>query len=159
MHKQALVEKIVAHLTGELQRYAQAARVAQAGATDGESRAENKYDTRGLEASYLAHGQSRQALDTGQARDQFAALTPRAFAAQEPIGLGALVTLESQGEAFCYFIGPSAGGMEVVHEGTEVLVLTAQSPLGRQLIGRRAGERLRISLGGPPQDYQVVSVV
>ena len=142
MDKPLLIEKVLAHLDAELDRYTQAARAAQADATDDQSRAENKYDTRGLEASYLAHGQSRQAVETRQAREQFAALDRRDFAPGEPVNVGALVELEGEGECVFYFVGPSAGGTEVVHEGQEVLVITGQSPLGRQLIGRCEGERL-----------------
>jgi hypothetical protein len=160
MNKRLLVEKIIAHLDEEMARYAKAARSAQAEATDEQSRAENKYDTRGLEASYLAHGQSRQAMETEQARQQFATLILRDFGPQEPIGLGALIELERNGERSFYFLGPSAGGTEVLHEDQEVLVLTAQSPLGRQLLGKRQGERLPTAPGGMPGDgFQVVAVV
>jgi transcription elongation GreA/GreB family factor len=142
MSKRSIVAKIIAQLDAELRRAAKAARVAQAEATDDQSRAEHKYDTRGLEASYLAHGQSRQALETEQAREQFAALPVRDFAAHEPIALGALIELEDSEERLFYFLGPCAGGTEVSEEGRPVQVITAQSPLGRQLLGKRVGERL-----------------
>ena len=142
MDKGFLVEQVLAHLDAELTRYTRAARAAQSDATDDQSRAENKYDTRGMEASYLAHGQSRQARETAQAREQFAALDRRVFAPGEPVAVGALVEVEGNGERVFYFVGPSAGGTEVVHAGQEVLVVTGQSPLGRQLLGKRAGERL-----------------
>ena len=152
MDKRLLIQKIVAQLDAELDRYTQAARAAQADATDDQSKAENKYDTRGLEASYLAHGQSRQAMETAQAREQFAALDARTFGPGEPVGIGALVELEGDGEDVFYFVGPSAGGTEIIHEGQEVLVITGQSPLGRRLMGRREGERL------PETGYRVAAV-
>ena len=152
MDKRLLIEKILAGLDAELERYTRAARSAQADATDDQSRAENKYDTRGLEASYLAHGQSRQAMETAQAREQFVALDRRDFAPGEPVSVGALVELAGDGEHLFYFVGPNAGGTEIVHDGREVLVVTGQSPLGRQLLGKREGERL--AEGG----YRVVSV-
>jgi hypothetical protein len=149
--KRALVDLIIAHLTAELERFAKAARSAQAEATNEQSKAENKYDTRGLEASYLAHGQSRQARETEIARQQFANLPVREFTAKDAIDLGALVELEGT----LYFIGPSAGGTEVMHEGREVLVITPQSPLGRQLIGKRQGERISAARG----PYQKIAAV
>ena len=153
MDKRRLIDQLLAHLDAELDRYTHAARAAQAGATDDQSRAENKYDTRGLEASYLAHGQTRQAQETLQARKLIAALGYRAFDPGEPVNIGALVELDSHGERAFYYVGPSAGGTEIVHDGQEVLVITGQSPLGRQLLGKRTGERLAI--GG----YRVVSVL
>lgn len=158
MNKRALVRKIIAQLDAELEGYAKSARSAHADATDPQNKAENKYDTRGLEASYLAHGQSRQAMETGQARQQFQDLALREFGAQEPIDLGALVELEGDGAKTIYFIGPSAGGMEVSHEQKTVIVITHQSPLGRQLLARKAGEQLQVAMGGARRAYRILSV-
>ena len=63
MNKSALIKKIVEHLSAELALYHKAARATHAEATHEQSKPENKYDTRGLEASYLARGQSRQAAE------------------------------------------------------------------------------------------------
>ena len=158
MNKRALVAKIVAQLDAELEGYAQSARSAHAEATDPQSKAENKYDTRGLEASYLAHGQSRQALETAQARQQFVELPLREFGPGEAIDLGALVELEVAGARTLYFLGPRAGGAEILHEKKTVLVITPHSPLGRQLLDRKAGERVPIALGGTRREHRIVSV-
>ena len=159
MNKQFVVEQILAHLDAELLRYAKAARVAHAEATDEQSRAENKYDTRGLEASYLAHGQSRQVMETEQAREQFLALPVRAFEPNEPISMGALVELEIEGEHVWYFLGPAAGGTEVVCENQEVLVITPQSPLGGLLLGKRRDDQVEMGAGRARTTYRVISVV
>ena len=128
MNKAAIVADIIAQLDAELERYARAARDAQTGATDEQSKPENKYDTRGLEASYLAHGQSRQALETVQARQQLAAMAIR--------------DLDDDGERMWYLVAPAAGGREVFCE-VEITVVTPVSPLGGQLMGKRAGESAR----------------
>ena len=154
MNKQAIVNEIVARLDAELRRYAKAAQVAHAEATDEQSRAENKYDTRGLEASYLAHGQSRQVVETEQAREQYASLPVRAFEAAEPIGIGALIELKHDGEHLWYFLGPAAGGTEVECAGQEVLVITPQAPLGRLLAGRRRSEQIQFGR----VNYRIVQV-
>src|SRR5947209_980554 len=152
--KKSLISKIIAHLAGELALYAKAARAAHAEATHEQSKAENKYDTRGLEASYLARGQSRQAAETAFAMQQFESLSVHAFGPQDPIDLSALVELEGNGERSIYFIGPSGGGTELRHEQKAVLVITPQSPLGQQLVGRRQGDRLQIELAGSRSAYR-----
>ena len=144
MNKAFVVQHIIARLDAELRRYAKAAQAAHAEATDEQSRAENKYDTRGLEASYLAHGQSRQVVETEQAREQYASLSLRSFEPAEAIGVGALVRLEGGGESLWYFLGPAAGGVEVESEGQKVLVVTPLSPLGRSLVGKRQGEQIQL---------------
>jgi transcription elongation GreA/GreB family factor len=158
MNKRALIDAVVARLTDELAVYCKAALAARAEATHEQSRAENKYDTRGLEASYLARGQSRQAAELEASIEAFAKLEARAFADEEPIDVGALVELEHRGERLFYLIGPRAGGTEVEHEKQEVLVITPQSPLGAQLQGRKQGERLQLNLGGARNHYRIAMV-
>ncbi len=158
MNKRALIKKILAQLTAELEGYMRAAHAAHAEATHEQNKAENKYDTRGLEASYLARGQSRQAVETKAAIAAFEKLPLRKFGTGEPVDLGALVEVEQRGERTLYFIGPKAGGTEVVHEGREILVITPQSPLGAQLQGKQPGERLRLELGGVRDTYRILSV-
>jgi len=158
MNKQALVRKIVAHLVEELEGNRRAARTAHAEATHEQSKAENKYDTRALEASYLAHGQARQMTELEASIAAFEAMDIRKFDAGDPICAGALVELEHDGGRTFYFIGSKAGGMEVTHEKHAVLVLTPQSPLGAQLLGKRQGDLLELSLAGVEKKYRVVKV-
>lgn len=158
MTKRALLEQLIAHLSAEVEAMTKAALATHAEATDDENKAEDKYDTRGLEASYLAHGQSKAAEEAAQALAQFRALAPRDFSAADPIGLGALVVLENKGTRSRYFIGPRAGGTEIDVDGKTVMVVTPQSPLGRQLLGRKQGDSLMLDVGGRRTENQIASV-
>lgn len=158
MNKRALIQKIVARLTSELEVYFRAAQASRAEATHEQSKAESKYDTRGLEASYLARGQSKQAAELEAAIEEFGRLDARKFGAAEPIGIGALVELEVAGEKSFYFLGPRAGGTEVVQDKKEILVITPQSPLGAQLMEKRSGDRPQLELAGRKQAARIVSV-
>ena len=157
MTKSALLTRIIARLAADLEQLTSAALATHAEATDEENKAEDKYDTRGLEASYLAHGQSKAAEEAAQAVAQFQALPVRDFAAGEPISLGALVVLEGKGRSL-YFVGPRAGGTEIEADGRPVMVITPQSPLGRQIMGRKQGDTLALDFGGRKSDYRVASV-
>jgi transcription elongation GreA/GreB family factor len=158
INKRALLKKIIAQLTAELESYFRAAQAAHAEATHEQNKAENKYDTRGLEASYLARGQSRQLAETEVAIQAFEKLNARNFEVDEPVDLGALVELEQKSERILFFLGPKAGGTEVTLAGREILVITPQSPLGRQLEGKRQGDRVEVSLAGIRNDYHILSV-
>ena len=158
MNKRAIIKKITAKLTGELEVYFRAAQFARAEATHEQNKAENKYDTRGLEASYLARGQSRQAAEIEAAIVEFEKLAARKFNNTDGINLGALVVLEVGGETMYYFLGPRAGGTEVVHDKKEILVITPQSPLGEQLMGLQAGDQPQLNFGGAKQPAKIVSV-
>ncbi len=159
MNKQLIIDQIIAVLTQELDGYLLSAKTAQAGATDEQNKAENKYDTRGLEASYLAHGQSQKALDAMQAIQQYRKLPLREFGPKDPIHVGALVELERKGARTLYFIGPHGGGTEIDCDGREGLVITPQSPIAQQLINHKQGEELPIKIGPTTERYKVVSVI
>ena len=157
MTKQAVLDQLRAVLQADLDTLTRAAQGAFAAATDPDSKAENKYDTRGLEASYLARGQSKQAAELEQALHQFQALTLRDFGPETPVDIGALVELGVGKEHSWYFIGPRAGGTEVTHAGNEITVITPQSPIGQLLVGRKQGEKLKLTFGGKGEG-KVVSV-
>src|SRR5947199_8877045 len=95
--KSDLMERIVEALRDNLQVLEKAARASHAEATHESSRAENKYDTRGLEAAYLAGGQARQVKEIMESIKIYEAMVPRNFGAEEPIDLTAVVELEADG--------------------------------------------------------------
>lgn len=158
MNKRALLKKILSKLQDELESYTRAARAAHAEATDPQSKAENKYDTRGLEAAYLAGAQSRQAAETQNAIEAFQKMALKEFKPTDAIDLSAFVELETRGDRMYFFIGPSKGGLEIDHNKQEVTVITPQAPLGEQLVGRKAGDRFKWGAGPGAAEYKIVSV-
>ena len=104
----------------------------------------------------LADG-TRECLDLfAQALAHFQGIVPRDYAANETIGLGALVALDGPGR---YFMGPRAGGTEIQLTSGSVLVITPQSPLGRQLLGRRQGDTVQLDVGGKLSTARINSVI
>lgn len=158
MNKRAVIQKITAKLVAELEVYFRAAHASRTEATHESSKAENKYDTRGLEASYLARGQSKQAAELEAALAEFEKLGTKKFAAGDAITVGALVELAHGGENAIYFLGPRAGGTEVLHDRKEILVITPQSPLGEQLLGKKSGESLQLKLGNEIRAAKILRV-
>ncbi len=158
MNKRALLKKIIAQLHEELESYSKAARSAHAEATDPQNKAENKYDTRGLEAAYLAGAQSRQAAETQNAIEAFEKLALKVFKTTDEIDLTAFVEVESGKERMYFFVAPCKGGLEVQHNNKEVLVITPQAPLGQQLVGRKSGEKFKWGNGALASEYHINEV-
>lgn len=158
MKKKKLLQEILKALRGEVELFYKAARASHEEATHEQNKAENKYDTRGLEAAYLAGGQARQAAEAELALKMFEALPIRDFTDKDSIEVGALVRLQTPDGENVYFLGPRAGGLEIKMGKTEVLVLTPQSPLGNQLVGKRALEKFVFKNGNLSQKCQVLSV-
>ena len=109
MDKQKILAQVCKRLRGDLALYARAALTARAEATDEQSKAENKYDTRGLEASYLARGQSRQLAETEAALAELETMRPRTFSPEDAIDIGALVELRTGRDCDWFFVAPRAG--------------------------------------------------
>ena len=159
MNKTILRERILARLRATLALQVSAAELARDEAISEESQPENQYDTHSLEAGYLAEGQARQAAEMEESITILSALALPDFAADAPIALGALAEVrDGHGQAACYFLAPRAGGLEVELDGRVVLVVTPQSPLGRQLLGRRVGDLVRLPGRSPAVASSIVAV-
>jgi transcription elongation GreA/GreB family factor len=157
-NKSILRAAIVAQLRAELLQQTRAAHLARDEAISEESRAENKYDTHSQEAAYLAEGQARLAAEIEGHLAVYTSLALPGFAATDAIALGAVVELEGgPGENTHYFLGPRAGGLEVTVDGQRILVITPQSPIGRELLGRRVGDTVR-SPGRAGRLQQIVAI-
>ena len=157
MNKSALIDKIIKALQSELETYIRVAKASHQEATAEENRAENKYDTRGLEASYLAAGQANKVAELEDAVGAFEDLKTKSFD-DSSIDVGALVELDQDGDKNFYFVGPCAGGTEVTVGESEVMVITLQSPLGSQLHGQQQGDQLELTLAGAKRQIQIVNI-
>jgi len=157
MNKTLVHTSIIDRLQADLLIARDALKASHEAATHAESKAENKYDTRGLEAAYLADGQRRRLHEIEQALSSY-----RNFPVRTPdpesIKLGALVVLETAGERRWVFLGPDAAGLQLLVEGAQVLVISPRSPLGQALLGRSAGEEVDVQVGDRRQRYEVVAV-
>jgi transcription elongation GreA/GreB family factor len=142
MKKSQIIEVVLEHLRGDFERRQAAAKRTREQGNDGESKSEGKYDTRSTEENYLADGLARQALEAAAAAEAIEKMPIRDFAAGEGIDIGALVELKFVKETEFFLIALAGGGTEVVWNKKPIVVLTPESPLGAQLIGRHTGERV-----------------
>ena len=134
MDKNQVIQAIRDQLESELNGLIQMTAMSRDEATGGESKAENKYDTRALEASYLAAGQGQRLEDLRKLVGWYATFQlSRVF---ERVSAGALVHIEDeQGLQKWLFVAPS-GGSKVSVENTIVHVISLHSPLGQALAGK-----------------------
>ncbi|MBE0596715.1 MAG: transcription elongation factor GreAB [Desulfuromonadales bacterium] len=159
MTKEEILQKIIATLTADLALLTRAAMTAHAAATHEECIADNKYDTTGLEASYVAQGQANRAQDIRRALAGYRSLALRPFDEETPIRLTALVTIEADdGSRRQLFLGPEAGGLKVADDGQECLVITPGATLGRALLGKVCGDELQIGTGTARKTFTIIAV-
>jgi transcription elongation GreA/GreB family factor len=153
--KQSLKAELLARLGADLDTLERAHRATREGATHEEAKPENDKDTRALELSYLARGQATRIDELRTSIAAVNALPMRDFEGQ-PVALGALVIVEEDGEESTLLLAPGGGGARLA-EGA-VQVVTTQSPLGRTLLGTRAGEDVEVVLAGKTRAMRVVRV-
>jgi len=157
--KLALHQKILVALEDTCQVAVNAEKRAYDTATDKESKAENKYDTFGLEASYLAHGQSQRVSECERDLRIFKQLKPQTFSIDDGIAVGALIQLEDDaGVKQMIFISPVAGGLKIRFNQQEITLITPAAPLGRALIKSYAGDDISIALSIDQKHYQILTV-
>ncbi|MBV4493298.1 GreA/GreB family elongation factor [Pseudomonas oryzicola] len=143
MDKPRLLAQIVATLERDLDVLTRAAQTAYEAATAEENIAENKYDTLGLEASYLATGQARRSAEIRTALQTYQQLLLRDYDPARGVQMSNLVTLEDEdGRQQRLFLGPEAAGLKIGEGDALVTVITSRSPLGQQLIGKNVDDEV-----------------
>jgi len=159
MNKDRILQLIISRLSHDLAVLLNAARTAHEASTHEENIPDNKYETLALEASYVAQGQANRAQEIRVALETYKNLELRHFDSDSLIRLTALVTLEAgDGSARKVFIGPLEGGLKIADGPDEVLVITHQSPLGRDLIGRSVGDQVESGAGPGFREYEITGV-
>lgn len=159
MDKLLLQQQVLERLAEDLLQVEQAARTAHETATHEENIAENKYDTLGLEAAYLATGQARRAEAIRQAIAHWRQFRPRPYDASQGIQLGALVCLvDADDKQQLLFLGPDGGSMQLVSGAQPVQVISSASPLGRAMLGKCVGDEVALQVALTRQQFEVLRV-
>ncbi len=152
--KEAIRRELVEHLRAEHDAAARAHKKTREGATHEEAKPENDKDTRALEQSYVERGQAKRVLDLEMARADAEKMPLRAFGEEDPIALGALVFCVEAGDERTFFIAPAGGG----HKVGDVQIVTAQSPIGRALLGKRTGDETEVVVAGKKRTLEIARV-
>lgn len=156
MDKREILETIIRQLQERHQILVSSAIEARNSATNEESKAENKYDTRGLEASYLAGAQAERAKEL---EISIATLSKTRLRESNVIDVTSLVTLESEeNHTKYYFLLPCNGGESVVLDHKKIMVISPEAPVAHTLIGHRVGDWVELKMAGRSMEYEVVDV-
>lgn len=143
MNKAELLKKIQEKLEVQLEAALAEALSAKEAANHPEAKAENKYDTRGLEASYIAQAQAARVEKIKEDLYNLSKISPPQDT--EKVQMGSLIKAfyhQQQRESFLILL--PVGGIEVNHQGKTVKSISLQSPLGQKLIGLYDGDEIQL---------------
>ncbi len=133
-----------------------AADQARSAATDRESVAETKWDTFGLENSYLAHGQS---VRVAECEADLAYFHKLSFAKAQEVVVGSVMQLErDDGWSRIVILSARCGGGEFICDDQYVLLVTPQTPLGQSLLHKEEGDELQMKSRGVDQIAEITRI-
>ncbi len=130
---------------------------------------EKKEDARAaIEFGSLAKGQAlrmRRAHEELEMLAKFAERSLPTFNGKTPIALGAMVDVsaeddDGEGDERTLILLPVGAGTELSGPGGDgfISVITPWSPVGKSLLGKRAGDVIDVTINGEPREWTIVDV-
>jgi transcription elongation GreA/GreB family factor len=157
-NKNEILQSFIRSIESELNILKKAAKDTADYATDSENKPENKYDTRGLEASYLAGAQAQRVMEMQDVLLAFRSQSLKNIHESAVVSIGSLVEVFSNERTNLLLIMHLGGGQSISYENQTIQVVTTASPLGKALIGQPVGESVTIVAGNSNKEYEIVSI-
>ncbi|EPZ51359.1 transcription elongation factor GreA/GreB C-terminal domain protein [Bacteriovorax sp. BAL6_X] len=157
MNKETIISTLIENLETELTKAKAAFETTRTMSQEPDMAQEGKYDTRAIEAGYLAGAQKKRVdeleIDINMIKELSEEL-PNG----DKIALGSLVELKFNEQTRHYFITPTAGGTMLNLDGTPLLVISVFSPIGNEALGMEVGDIFDVETGDITREYEVVSI-
>ncbi|MCA9493445.1 MAG: GreA/GreB family elongation factor [Myxococcales bacterium] len=159
MNKQAVFDAFHAHLAAALADLERESGAALAGTrVDGDHRPENRGERAAVTGQgYLMAGLTARVAELRAHLDTLGVIDPGPRTKVTP---GALVSVaEDDGEPTWYAVLPGGQGARLVVDGTPIVVLSPESPLGTSLRGAAEDDSVEVRRGDRVVSLDVVEVV
>ncbi len=157
--KSQLVDVFKKIIVDEFELLKKAALATYEDATHEESKAENEYDTRGLEASYLAGAQGKRLVEIEEVHAAFKFLKIKDLSKTKIIELSALVEVRQGKQVRYLFLVPKGGGLQTQFRNLKIQIIASDSPLGEALLGLSEGDEAVIDSNNQQQNIYLVNSV
>lgn len=161
MNRKTAIDLIIRALEARFETARAAAQQAREAAINEESVAETKYDTFGLESSYLAHGQSQRVIECENDWLQFSRQVTIENDANDKVVLWSLIRLVPLNEALSlryFFISNIAGGLSLQYLYSSLVLISPETPVGKILLGQEEGECISLTLAGQTTEFEIDSI-
>lgn len=158
MKKRELIAAFIQQLEHDLTMTKAAALATYEAATHEESKPENEYDTRGLEASYLAGAQAKRATEINEVLSLFRTLSFRDFTKADGVQTTALVEIDLDGKKSTVLMMPKGGGVSLKIGESTYQIITPSSSLGETLMGLKVGETAEFEVGTKVRECEVLAI-
>jgi transcription elongation GreA/GreB family factor len=158
-HKPDIKTSVLRQLKDQRDILLQAVQTAAEATTHSEAKQEGKYDTRAIEASYLAGAQAERLDELEQKIAHIERLLVTG-SQSENIKVTSLICIdEGETKNRWYMILPGAAGIKVNIQSIEVTILSPESKLGIELLGKSLGEEIEFAVGRVVKFLRVEAVI
>lgn len=161
MDKRDIFEQIKAELTETLANTEKLKKDSQDEANRHIGRMASRYDTFKEEAQMMVAAHEVRIAELRASLVQIQAVLDHSSALDttDKIRSGTVILLEADdGTKRRHVLSPTGGGIKVTSGDEELVVITPDSPLGKQLMGLIVGEEVEIKVGNNKRSYEVVEV-
>ena len=128
-------------------------------ATSGELKSDGKYDTRAIETGYLASAQKKRIEELEQEINLIDSIE---FTGTKEISIGSLVLMELKSlkspKKQTYFISSAASGTLLNIDNKAIMVISAFSPLGNEMMGLKAKDSFELETPKEIRTYFIEEV-
>lgn len=153
--KKNILKKLIENLQAELGEVEGAAKSTRDLATQDDLKSEGKYDTRAIEASYLASAQQKRVEEI---KIDIQMLEEIEIQNSKKLQMGSLALIEYKGNERYYFLTSTSGGTMLTVDGQTILVISVFSPLGNGALGLVEGESFEVETPKELRTYKVLKV-
>lgn len=154
--KREILDELLKRAREELSVLESSAKSHRDFATDQEFKAESKYDTRALEASYLASAEAKRVEELKLEIQILEEVDLDASKKFGEISIGALVELQYQNNKRFYFLIPTAGGTVLKVKDDPVVVVSVFSPIGDAMLGLKTGDTFEVETPKETRHYEIL---
>ena len=127
-----------------------------------EMKSEGKYDTRGIEAGYLASAKKQRVDELKKqliVTENLIKVHHSQSGPSKTAALGSLLLLEEKESLQWRFLSPAGGGSSVRVDEKEILIISAQSPIGSQALGLSEGDSFEVETPKETRDYLICRIL
>ena len=154
--KKKIRDELVLKLETELQEIESAALSSRAYAIQDDLKQEGKYDTRAIEASYMASAQQARVdelkLDLQMIKELEVEKNSKS------VELGSLVQIEQNNKMTFMFISSALGGSVLNVDNQIILVISVFSPIGSEALTLQKGDRFEVETPKELREYLIKEI-
>jgi transcription elongation GreA/GreB family factor len=148
--------ELINRLETELKEIESAAHSSREYANQDDIKSEGKYDTRAIEASYMAQAQEVRVEELKQDLTMIKDIEVEHQSLH--IELGSLALLEQNGKEVWYFISSALGGTMLNIDDYLILVISVFSPVGSEALSLEVGDSFEVETPKENRHYRIKNI-